>query len=316
MDIVTLTDSGLGLSKTPARITEIEEDDQGLLDFTMEEFPIGVATATLYATQRTLNSPINRSYTPDAVNTPIIFEPPATYSATSILWIGASGGSGGAADPLWGGAFVWLSLDDATFQQIGVISAPARQGLLTANLAAFGGTNPDTADTLTVNLAESGGVLSNASNVAAQLGQTLCLVDSELLSYTTATLVSGNTYNLTGLYRGLYGTTASAHTSGAAFLRVDAAVFEFDLPVQFVNHEIYIKLQSFNAFNSGTQELSECTSYSYIPAGLTQHPLASALAAGTNEDLGNWTETVGTTDDFGTPWTLTVSIDVDLGAWH
>ena len=194
-------------------------------------------------------------------------------------------------------------------------SAPSRQGLLTASLASFSGTNPDTTDTLTVNLAESGGVLSSASGIAAQLAQTLCLVDSELLSYTTATLVSGNTYNLTGLYRGLYGTSAAAHSSGAQFLRIDNAVFEFDLPAQFVNHDVFIVLQSFNAFGGGAEPLSECTVYSYLPAGLTAHPIATALAAATNEDLGNWTETVGTFDDFGTPWTLPVSVDVDLGAW-
>ena len=316
MDIVTLTDSILGLSKTPARINEIEENEDGLLDFTMEEFPLGVATATLYATQPAYNSPINRSYVPDQVNTPVIYEPPSAFSSTSLLLIGASGGSGGAADPLWGGAFVFLSLDKATFDPIGIINAPARQGVLTANLPLFSGTNPDTADTLKVNLGESGGVLQSASGVAAQLGATLCLVDGELLSYTTATLVSGNTYNLTGLYRGLYGTTAGLHTTGAQFLRIDAAVFEYDLPAQFVNHEIYIKLQSFNAFNTGVEDLSECVSYPYTPAGLTEHPIATALAAGTNENYGAWTGTVGTVDNFGSWTSSSVVISVNLGAWH
>ena len=320
MDLVTVTDPDLGLANATVRITDIEEDEDGYLQVAAEEFPLGVATATLYPRQQVLNAPINRNYTPDSVNTPVIFEPPSGYlTANSLpaqLWIGASGGAEGAADPLWGGCFIWISLDNSTYQNIDKITAPARQGVLTASLASFGGSNPDTADTLTVNLGESGGVLQNASNIAAQLAQTLCLVDSELLAYTTATLVSGNTYALTGLYRGLYGTTAGSHAAGAQFLRVDAAVFEWTLPPQFVNVELYIKLQSFNAFSSGTEDLSNCVAYSYVPSGLTAHPLATALAAGTNKNLGVWTGTVGTVDNYGSWTSSAVAISVNLGAWH
>jgi hypothetical protein len=312
MDLVTVTDPLLGLSNTPVRITDIEEDDNGLLDVTAEEFPIGYATATLYATQPTTNNPINRNYAPDTVNPPVIFEPPSAL-ASGQVWIAASGGSGGAVDPLWGGCFVWISLDGATYQNVGKITSPARQGAITANLASFSGTNPDTADTLSVNLSESGGTLASASDIAAQLGQTLCMVDSELLSYGTATLVSGNSYNLTDLYRGLYGTTAAAHTSGAQFVRLDGAIFEYTLPAQFVNQEFYVKLQSFNVFGGGVQDLSTCTAYSVVAAGTTEHPEAAAMNTGANQDLGTCTETVGTHDDFGTPFTLSVSVTVDLG---
>ncbi len=45
MDVVTLTDPGLGLARTPVRITAIEEDEDGLLTITAEEFPRGTATA-------------------------------------------------------------------------------------------------------------------------------------------------------------------------------------------------------------------------------------------------------------------------------
>ncbi|HFB7735306.1 TPA: phage tail protein [Neisseria gonorrhoeae] len=39
MDIVTLTDAGLGLNKTPVRITEIEEDGEGVLSVKAEDCP-------------------------------------------------------------------------------------------------------------------------------------------------------------------------------------------------------------------------------------------------------------------------------------
>jgi hypothetical protein len=315
MDLVTLTDANLGLSKTAVRITDIEEDEQGLLDITAEEFPIGQATATLYATQSVNNSPINRNYAPHPVNTPIIFEPPSAL-ATGGVWIAASGGSGGAADPLWGGCFVWISLDQTTYLNVGKITAPARQGTLTASLSTFSGTNPDTSDTLSVNLGESGGTLATVSDIAAALGQSLCILDSELLSYSVATLTSPNNYSLTGLYRGLYGTTAAAHSAGAPFVRLDTAIFEYDLPAQFVNQTLYVKLQSFNAFGSGVQDISTCSVYTVLPVGAIEHPIATSENTGAAQDFKSVTLAVGTKDDFGGALALSVSINVDLGACH
>ena len=316
MDLVTVSDSVLGLSNAPIRITEIEEDESGFLQVTAEEFPLGAATATLYATQAVSNNPINRNVVPDSVNPPIIFEPPgALVGATAQVWIAASGGAGGIADPNWGGAFVWLSLDGSSYSQIGTIVSPSRQGVLTAALPAFSATNPDTADTLAVNLAESGGVLSGGTALDAQLTNTLSIVDGELVSYETATLIAANQYALTTIYRGLYGTAAAAHAIGAPFARLDNAIFEYDLPAQYVGQTLYFKLQSFNVFGGGVQELSACAVYTYTPTGVAiDHPAARALLVNTSMDFGPVTATAATADDFGTPPSLAVELDVDLGA--
>ncbi len=211
-------------------------------------------------------------------------------------------------------AIAWLSLDGISYSQVGTINAPARQGALTANLASYSGTNPDTTDTLAVNLGESGGVLSSGSASDAALGNTLCIVDSELLSYETATLASANNYNLTTLYRGFYGTAVASHSSGAQFARLDDAVFQFDLPAQYIGVELYIKLQSFYVFGGGVVDLSTCSAYTYTPTGAAiDHPVASAWMTGAPMDMGSFTGTVGPEDDFGTPFTLTVDVDVDLG---
>src|SRR4029077_18121341 len=85
------------------------------------------------------------------------------------------------------------------------------------NLASYGGTNPDTTHTLGVDLTESLGQLTSGSSSDAANGVTLCYCDGELLSYETATLTATDKYNLTTLYRGLYGTAAGAHTSGSPF---------------------------------------------------------------------------------------------------
>jgi hypothetical protein len=316
MDLVTVSDFILGLSNAPIRVTEIEEDENGFLQITAEEFPLGTATATLYATQAVSNNPINRNLAADPVNPPIIFEPPsALVGPTAQVWIAASGGSGGVADPNWGGAFVWLSLDGSSYFQIGTIVSPARQGVVTAALPAFSGTNPDSADTLAVNMAESGGALSSGTALDAQLTNTLSIVDGELLSYETATLTSANNYSLTTMYRGLYGTAAAAHSIGAAFTRLDSAVFEYDLPAQYIGQTLYIKLQSFNVFGGGVQELSSCTAYTYTPTGVAiDHPVARALLVSTSMDYGLVTGGSATSDDFGASPGLFVELDVDLGA--
>jgi hypothetical protein len=314
MDLVTVTDSVLGLSKAPIRITEIEEDENGFLQVTAEEFPLGVATATLYATASASSNPLNRAAVPDSANTPIIFEPPAALASAPQLWIAASGGSGGAADPNWGGANVWISLDGSTYTQIGAMTGAAAMGSLTTSLASFGGTNPDATDTLAVNLAESAGMLASADSLQAQLAATLCIVDGELLSYATATLTSANNYSLTTLYRGLFGTAVASHSSGAPFAFLSSnAIFKYNLPAQYVGRTLYIKLQSFNVFGGGTQALSACTAFTYTPTGAASaHPVASAWLTGLPMDMGN-SGTPGPVDDYGTG-ALPVALTVDLGS--
>ncbi len=317
MDLVTVTDTVLGLSRAAIRITEIEEDENGFLSVTAEEFPLGVATATLYATQSASNNPINRAVAADPVNAPIIFEPPsALLGATAQVWIAASGGAGGVADPNWGGCNVWLSSNGTSYSQIGTIVGPSPQGVLTASLASYNGTNPDTVHTLAVNMAESGVALVTASDLDAQLANMLCIVDFEFVSYATATLTAANKYSLTYLYRGLYGTAITSHSTGAQFAFLNGSgIFKYDLSARYVGREIYIKLQSFNVFGGGVQNIAACTAYTYTPSGTAiDHPVARSWMTATPMDMGSVTTASGVEDDFGVPFTLAVELDVDLGA--
>jgi Putative phage tail protein len=264
MDIVTLTDTNLGLSNYPVRVIQIEEDDKGLLAFTCEELVTGVSTPAFYQSASTAGS-----YQPNwgvpalPVNAPLIFEPPPGLTGgVAQVWFGASGINGGGGTQ-WGGANVYVSVDDVTYSQIAVLTAPLRQGFLTANLPAASGW--DSVDTLAVTLAESGGTLAGTTQAAAQAGATLSLVDSEILAYEIATLTSANAYNLTGLARGIGGSVAAAHSSGAPFARLDGAVARYDIPANFIGQTIYFKFQSFNVFGGGTQELSACQAYTFVP---------------------------------------------------
>jgi hypothetical protein len=301
MDIVTITDTTLGLVKFPVRIRTIEEDEKGVLTFVAEEFRLGAASATAYPRQaNTPPTTVNTNQAAPAVNTPFIFEPTEQALAADglsapTLVIGSSAGPGGVYNSLWGGANVYASNDNVTYTLFTpTITGPSRQGVTTATLPAFSGTNPDNINTLAVDLTESNGTLDSVTPAQAAAGLSLCAIkdtagDVELLSYTTATLTAPNKYNLTGLYRGLYGTIPCAYPSGSQFLRVDSNVFQAPIPSAFIGKSFYIKLQSFNIFGGGLQDLSTCTAYQYTSNGagtnILVDPIWSALLAGINVDL-------------------------------
>ena len=313
MDVIEISDTNLGLSNYPVRIVSIEEDDKGLLAITAEELTVGVSTPAANPRQGTSSFTLNRSVAASPVNAPLIFEPPpALTNNTAQVWVGASGGIAGVADPNWGGCYVWLSYDDVSYSNIATINQSLRQGSLTSSLAAASGW--DTIDTLSVSLAESGGVLTGTSRTGAQQGATLALVDSELFAYESATLTGTNAYNLTNLERGMYGTAGAAHASSATFARLDGAIVKYNLPASEVIQTLYFKLQSFNIFGGGVEPLSSCAAYIYQPTGAGEiGPVASALAAGTGMDWGHVaSDVISEDDDFGTIEAPVYSL-IDLG---
>ena len=139
MDLVTVTDTILGLRTPPIRITEIEEDENGFLQITAEEFPLGAATATLYPMQPVTNNPITRNdRRPIRSTRRLIFEPPrrpgrpdAAGLDRGFRWLRRR------CRPELGRRYVWLSLDDTSYSQIGTIGQPARKGLIAAALPLF-----------------------------------------------------------------------------------------------------------------------------------------------------------------------------------
>jgi hypothetical protein len=247
------------------------------------------------------------------------FLPPfltVTNASLATSGIATPEGAMGTADPNWGGAFVWISTDGTTYGKVGQVSAPTRQGVLTAALPAPPGPNPDNTNTLSISLVESGGQLANATPADAQNGVTLCLVDNELLAYATAALTGPNAYNLTYLYRGLYGTAAAAHLSSIPFARVDSAIFQYPLPAAFIGIPLFLKFQSFNIFGRSVEDLSECAVYPYTPsgAGQTPGPVTQALIAGSSLDFRLVSEVVSETDQWGIVADGFLLASVDLGA--
>lgn len=273
MDVLASVDRVMGAIN--CRVTSFEEQDDGSFNIEAEELTVGLSSAAGFTPQTQSGTGQNQLAAPDPVNPPVIFEPNSELAAllnngsTAPIGIAAvSGGSGGVADPNWGGANVWLSTDGGTtYTQIGTIQGPARQGLSTAILAAYGGSNPDTGHTLSLNMAESDGQLTSVSAGDAANGVTVSYIDGEIIAYETATLTGTNAYDLTNLWRGLFGTTAGSHASGTQFARLDGSVFKFNRPTSYIGASLFLKFQSFNIFGLEPEDLSTCVAYPFSPSG-------------------------------------------------
>jgi hypothetical protein len=278
-DIVTVSDPAIGLSEYPVRIRTVAEDDSGVLTFEAEECPSGTGVGIQMGHQASGAVALPAlDVDPGPVNPPAIFEPPLSVTVgTPQVWIGASGGQ------YWGGANVFISVDDVTYIQAGVLETPTAQGVLLANLASHA--DPDTTNTLEVNCAESlQTLLSTVTHADADAGRSLALVDTELLAYGNVAVNGFNAFssNLTYLRRGFYGTTIAAHSTGAPFSAiVPADMLQVNLPQAYVGQTIYVKLTSFNIFGEGTEDISSVTRYSYTPSGVgytIAPPTSPALA--------------------------------------
>lgn len=266
MDLVTITDAGLGLDHKLVRIKTISEDEDGVLSFEAEDVPGQVALPALYSTQGTTRYAADYNADPGNVNIPVIFETPlALVQASDIeLCLAVSGG----AD--WGGCFVWVSTDDTTYLNIGQIDTGARQGLLLDTLATFipVTTTIDTTGTLSIDMTQSRGTFNNAATAADSLNMnTLCYVDGELIAYGNDELTALYNYDLTYLNRGCYNSPINSHSAGTQFLRFDSSVFRYSLDQSRVGQTLYFKFQSYNNFKGGVQDLSALPSYQYDVTG-------------------------------------------------
>ncbi|HEY2710065.1 MAG TPA: phage tail protein [Caulobacteraceae bacterium] len=212
---------------------------------------------------------------------PIIFNPPVSLTPGGVaMWAAVAGGA------LWGGANVWVSYDGANYQQVGAINGPARFGQLTASYASHA--DPDTTDTLSVDLSASNGMLTSAVQAVADTSGTLCLVDSELVAFETATLTAPNRYNLTSyMRRGVLNTAIAAHSAGANFVRLDDAIFNFPYLATQAGQTVFVKFQSFNPWGNAAAPLSSCIAYSAVPIPAGARPPASAAWTATATIITN-----------------------------
>ena len=275
-DVGTISSASQGLSAITVKVTESSDQSDGTRVLTCEDYLSGVGTALAHATGQALGFQSNYNSDPGPCVTPIVFEPPTQIAATGLeVWLATAGGVS------WGGAQVWVCTDNVNYSMVGTITGNARMGVLSATLPA--GTDPDTTNTLTVNLTESAGqLLSAVSTADANAFHTLCYCDGELISYQTATLTGANTYALTYLRRGTYGTTIAAHAAGANFARIDQAIFKFNYNKSQIGQTLYIKLLPWNIYGGALYTLPEVTPITHVIQGPPPPPQVTGFTAQQN----------------------------------
>jgi len=266
-DIVTLSDDLLGLSSEPVRITAIRETSGMALELTCQEFPAGVSEGAAYGNEGTAGFIPDVHAAPDATQPAAIFRAPQFLETSGPeVWVGVSG-----AGPDWGGAHVWASFDNTTYEQIGTVLPGTRYGTLSAALAT--GSDPDTVNSFGIGL-DGPGSLNGGSQTAADNMQTLILVDEELISYETTVLNTDGTYTLGNGYmrRGCYGTAIASHAVGAPWMRIDDHIFKWRVDPSLVGTGVYFKFQGFNLYGGGEVDLSTVTAEYYTIGSAAEIP--------------------------------------------
>jgi hypothetical protein len=260
MDYVAIDDSVSGITNKLVRITAVEDavdEDKGeVFTITAEEVLVGPASAPIYDTELNQGFAANYGADPGNVSTPYIFTaPPALTTGGYEEWIAVCGISG-----LWGWADVYASLDNVTYSHIGLKSNPSRYGTLVNPLPS--GNDPDASNQLTV--AFSGSIpieLDSATRAAADGLRNLCIVDGEIISYQNVTPMGNNTFRLSYLRRGNYGSSIASHAAGTFFAVLDEAIFRMPFDPGLSGQPVWFKFVSVNYYGGGAQDISKVPAF-------------------------------------------------------
>ena len=268
------TNNTLQLVNRPVRITKMVDNPDGTYDVTCEDYVWGVQQPSIFS-KTTAMAVAQANQFADPGNTQaVVFEATSrlTQYAGNQMWIGANG-----ADENWGGCNVWASMDGDKYTQLGTIEGQARLGTLAAALPT--GSDPDTADSLVVNLVPGSAGLESGTQADADQGNTLCYVDGELIAYSACAITGTDQYTAgTYLRRGQMGSSIGAHAAGSNFMRLDTAVLKYTYDPSWYGKTVYLKFQSFNRFGNSAQDMSTLTPVMFTVPG--QNPGAFSASSG------------------------------------
>lgn len=169
----------------------------------------------------------------------------------------------------WPGCVIYVSTDGVNYSQFGSASQEATWGKVATATAAPPSTSPYLWDnTTTIQVELKTGTLSSASELEVYNGSNWALVGDELIGFKTATLVSGTTYNLTGLLRGRRGTNVymDQHDNDEAFILLDDALIEFPYDINTKETTRYFKFVTIGS------DISKATAYDAQPSTVSIRP--------------------------------------------
>lgn len=94
------------------------------------------------------------------------------------------------------------------------------------------------------------------------------LYNLELISYENVQLTGFNSYALSSLRRGVYGSFEFTHPGGSQFVRMDQATFTYQIDPTFIGETIFFKFCSFNNYGNQLQSLDNVPAISVQIGGL------------------------------------------------
>jgi hypothetical protein len=272
MDIVTLTTSSvwaqgvsntnLGVTNLPVRITKIVDDPAEGLKIECEDYPFGAGQPTLFNKGQSSAEIVSDAYASPGTSEVVLFE--ATGRLTGYqgnqLWIGATG-----TGQNYGSTNVWVSQDNVNYVQVATLDTPSVIGELASTFPS--GSDPDTTNSLVVQLVENSAPLASGTTAAADSDSMLCYVNGEVISYSAASVTGQNTYTLSSyIRRGQLGTTIGSHAAGSLFMRLDGSIFKYTYDPLWQGKTIYLKFQAVNNFGNNPQPLSNLSAVSFTLA--------------------------------------------------
>ena len=257
MDLVTITDTALGLNAWPVRVKTITENQDGSLDITAEDYPDGTCSAPCYGHQALGGYLYDFNAPPGNIDVPVIWGVPQALLPGGVALEIYTAARGVSAN--WGGCDVWLSMDGNNYAWVDRMYGGSKYGHLTANVAS----------SVSFNNVTSGQFLSATANAAAAMA-TLCYIQGnspEYISYQTANLTGNGAYTITGLTRGAYNTTANTHAIGDSITRVDGNIGSTGpLDISCIGQNVHFKFTSFNIYGGAGQSLADVVDYQHYVA--------------------------------------------------
>ena len=269
MDVITLSTSStwaqelnnenLGIVNLPVRVTKVVDNPgEDGLQIECTDYPFGVGAPTLFNKGLNSSTPVQNTQANPGTAEVVFFEASGrlVQFGPNEIWLGACGTSSN-----YGGCNVFASTDNETFIEVANLKQAAVIGELAAALPV--GSDPDTVNSLVVELAENSAGLVSATQNDANLNTTLCFVDGEYISFSEAAVTGDNTWTLgTYLRRGQLGSPISAHAVGGLFMRLDGSIGKYAYDPTWNGIETFWKFQPYNSFGNQATPLSQLQSVS------------------------------------------------------
>lgn len=243
-DLVSLSYPELGINEV-VRVSEVQEDSQGILDVTAISTPIAAYGESRYSVRNQYEY-IDYNVAPGMVDAPLIFTPPSELVSSNTgveIWMALRG-----SNNYWGGCRVYVSNNDENFSEVGIHGLQSLYG-----------------EVLSDSGTEMSLILGNAEQMEL-LPEQKIWVNGEVLAYEKAAATDKNTYTISGLARGLNGTLEVTHSSGEKFAVLDGGLYVLQPTKADIGKTLYFKFPSFNVYKSMAEDINELDSYSYTAA--------------------------------------------------